>query len=127
MPKLAISPSEAEEQRKNILARQKVLLQHVPAWLRHLGVTQRELAEHLGVSEGSVSKWFSGGEAIKAGRIVEIAAFLQMDPTDLLGSPPGERLSVPVAELLEAVEGLSADEISSLAGMARLIQGKRRP
>ncbi len=127
MPKLAVSPEEAEEQRKNILARQKVLLQHVPAWLRLLRVTQRELAEHLGVSEGSVSKWFSGGEAIKAGRIVEIAAFLKLEPTDLLGAPPGDRLSEPVAQLLASVEGLTAEEIGKIAEMARLIRGNRIP
>lgn len=48
------------------------------------GMTQRELADKLGISMVSVSKWESGKGLPKAKRIKEVADALNTTPANLL-------------------------------------------
>lgn len=53
------------------------------------GLTQRELADKLGVSMVSVSKWESGKGLPRAKRIKEVAAALETTPANLLKERAG--------------------------------------
>ncbi len=76
------------------------------------------------MTEGSVSKWIGGKEAMKTGRLHEIAAILGMKAGDLIGEPPGDYIAKPVSELLDAVDGLDAEAISRIAAMVRAYRGQ---
>lgn len=51
-----------------------------------LGLTMKDIAEYVGVSEGTVSRWESGNIAnMKRSRINKLAEILQLSPLVLLG------------------------------------------
>lgn len=54
-------------------------------WLVGAGITQRELASDLGVTEGAISQWLSGGARPTILNLTKIAA----------------RTGLPIADLIE--------------------------
>lgn len=72
------------------------------------GLSQRELAAALGVSQASVSQWLTGQSAPKPVRIAELERVLRLAPNALarhLGySPSDEPDSKPVMTVLEAAQ-----------------------
>lgn len=110
-----------------MLAHQRELLQYIPAWLRFRGLGQKDIALHLGVSEASVSKWLSGGDAMKVGALQQIAVLLQADPGDLLTAPPAAGLQSKVRDLLDAAEGMTGEQLAHLTETARFMTGKPKP
>jgi transcriptional regulator with XRE-family HTH domain len=76
------------------------------------GITQRALAELLGVDKSAVAQWEGGGggTGIKTSNLVELARVLGIKPSELLGAPsPDDQL------LLE-----SEDEIALVTLYRRL-------
>ena len=72
------------------------------------GLSQRQLAAALGVSQASVSQWITGQSAPKPARLVELERVLRLPPNvlaRLLGySPSDEPDSKPVMTVAEAAE-----------------------
>lgn len=72
------------------------------------GLSQRELAAALGVSQASVSQWLTGQSAPKPGRIAELERVLRLPSNALarrLGySPSDEPDSKPMMTVVEAAE-----------------------
>jgi transcriptional regulator with XRE-family HTH domain len=72
------------------------------------GLSQRELAAALGVSQASVSQWLTGQSAPKPGRLAELERVLRLAPNALarhLGYSPGDEPdSKPVMTVAEAAE-----------------------
>jgi transcriptional regulator with XRE-family HTH domain len=72
------------------------------------GLSQRELAAALGVSQASVSQWLTGQSAPKPGRLAELERVLRLPPNALaryLGYLPGDEPdSKPVMTVVEAAE-----------------------
>lgn len=97
------------------------MLQHIPAWLRFRGLTQRQAAEALGVTEASFSKWMSGTDAMKVGFLRQIAVLMKADAGDLIAAPPTGKLCPAVADLMDAAEGLSAEQLRILSETARMM------
>ena len=53
---------------------------------QELGLTQNEVAAHVGVSEATVSRWESGDIAsMRQSRIASLAAILRLDPAVIVG------------------------------------------
>jgi transcriptional regulator with XRE-family HTH domain len=69
------------------IERNRNLLRPLTLWLKLRKVTQRQLAEALSVSEGSVSKWLSGTQQMNLSQFQAIAAILKSDPFELLRAP----------------------------------------
>ena len=120
----AETPAEKAEHRRNMLDGQREVLQHVPAWLRFRGLTQRQAAEWLGVTEASFSKWLSGTDAMKVGFLRRLAELLKAEPGDLIAAPPAGRMLPAVADLMDAAEGLSPDQLRILSETARMMGRK---
>lgn len=97
---------------------------HVPAWLKFRGMTQRQAAERLGVKEASFSKWLAGIDAMKVGFLRQLATLLNAKDGDLVAPPPASGLPSAVAELMDAAEGLSAEQIAVLSATARMMARK---
>lgn len=124
MPHDPETPAEKAEHRKNMLDHQREMLQHVPAWLRFRGLTQRQAAEMLGVKEASFSKWLSGTDAMKVGFLRQLATILNAKDGDLIAAPPGSGLTAGVADLMDAADGLTPDQLRILSETARMMVRK---
>ena len=85
-----------------------------------LGLTMKEVADAVGVTEATVSRWESGDIAnMKRSRIFNLANALQLSPLDILGLPGEEKQpSVP--------EGLSDQAIKIAELVDRLPPESRR-
>jgi transcriptional regulator with XRE-family HTH domain len=72
------------------------------------GLSQRELAEALGVSQASVSQWLLGQTAPRAERVSALERVLRMKPNSLaqlLGQVPyTDRAATPSMSVTEAAE-----------------------
>lgn len=54
-----------------------------------LGLTQREVADYVGVSEATVSRWESGDiDNMRRDRIAKLSAVLRISPLDIMGIEP---------------------------------------
>ena len=88
-----------------------------------LGMTMKEVADKVGVSEGTISRWESGEIAnMKRGAIASLAKVLQLSPNSIMGwdddeqesaapasddlptvSPTGQKIDARTRRQLEAV------------------------
>jgi transcriptional regulator with XRE-family HTH domain len=96
------------------------------------GLSQRELAAALGVSQASVSQWLTGQSAPRPARITELERVLRLAPNGLarhLGySPsdePGPKLAMTVVEAAEADPRLGEREQRILAAVYRELVHQR--
>ena len=85
--------------------------QKIGAFLRQLrrerGLTQEQLAERLGVSNRSVSRWENGATLPDLGLLVELADFYQVDLGELIR---GERCKMPAEETAGLLADYSSQE-----------------
>jgi transcriptional regulator with XRE-family HTH domain len=59
----------------------------LPEWREKKGLTQEQLANRLGVSDVSVSRWETGRALLSTGVLAAIAEALDIEPTDLYRHP----------------------------------------
>ncbi len=86
------------------------------------GLTQENIAEHIGVSAQQISNWKSGKTLINLTRLIELSLLYQVDLYTLLG--PECQLStvqVLVLELARAVDGLAPDEMKLCVSLCRAV------
>ena len=84
-----------------------------------LGLTLREVADAVGVSEGTVSRWESGDIAnMRRDKISKLAAVLRIDPSIIMGWAPANILrpaarAVPILGTICAGDGIVAEQCYS--------------
>ena len=95
-----------------------------------LGLTMKDVANAVGVSEATVSRWESGDIAdMKRSRIFSLAQVLQISPLAILGyseeeekQPPAkEELSEEETMLIEAFRALPPDERQYVLALLRSV------
>ena len=64
----------------------KLILNRIKAVLAEKGVTNKELAKHLKVTEASVSRWCTNDMQPSVYMLYKIAEYLKVDITELLVS-----------------------------------------
>jgi transcriptional regulator with XRE-family HTH domain len=96
------------------------------------GLSQRELAAALGVSQASVSQWLTGQSAPKPVRIAELERVLQLTPNALarhLGYSPSDesdpKSTMTVVEAVEADPRLGEREQRILVAVYRELVHQR--
>ena len=97
-----------------------------------LGLTMKEVADAVGVSEGTVSRWESGDIAdMKRSRIINLAKVLKISPLEILDLPaekeqpaPKSELSEDEAMLLDLFRSLPEDERKSVLLLLRRAAGR---
>ncbi|MFC4158258.1 helix-turn-helix domain-containing protein [Chitinimonas lacunae] len=70
--------------------------------LQNAGITQAELARHLGVTRSTVSYWISGRTRVPAERIDEVAQILHCDPVWLLSGKEANHATLNLPATVEA-------------------------
>lgn len=63
------------------------MVSHLKAWLRAKKCTQEHIANELGVSHGTVSKWLRGYQAMNLSQFSAVAALLGVAEEKLLFAP----------------------------------------
>ena len=94
------------------------------------GITQKQLADAIGVSQQKVSDWKRGTVKSWNKRIPEIASALGVTVEKLIGtekSPAENELDEAKQELYRIMDQLSDDDLEKLLDYANLIEaGKQR-
>lgn len=127
MTALPETKSEAKARTKAQLKEQKVMLENLPKWLKQAGLSQKDVANALGVSECTVSKWVRGLQAMSVGQLRQIAVLLNAKPSDLLRAPDDTDLTPKVEETLKVMDQLSDAEWEGVMAVARSIaQAKQK-
>ena len=87
-----------------------------------LRLTMKEVADHVGVSEATVSRWEKGEIAnMKRDKIVKLAEVLRVSPSVIMGWDEDERLrnsSGVRAELIQKLAVLTDSQVELLNQMA---------
>lgn len=115
MPDKSLSPYEEEQNRH--------ALRHVKAWLKFRDMTQRRLADDLGMSEPAVSKWLRGKQAMSVAQFVRVAQLLDAKPDELLFAPTERAKALRYAKLAEGLEQLTD---AQLAAVQVVVDGMRK-
>ena len=121
MPDKDLTPEE--------IARNKVALRYLKAWLRFRDINQRELADRLQMSEPQVSKWLRGLVPMTLAQFTQIAALLDTQPDDLLFPPPAEGKGRRYRRAAEIAQNLPDDLLEHwlAVGRAMLEEKKESP
>lgn len=103
---------------------QRELLRYVPDWLRHRGLRQKHIANALGITEGVVSRYFSGETLMPVGTLRKIAVLVQAHEGDLLRPPQDAGLGRQVEATLSEMDRLGPDRWEKVLAAAREMKGK---
>lgn len=82
-------------------------------------VTQRALAEHLGISEVAVSTWCQGRKLPRMDKLDQICAMLNCSRGDLIGAGRQEALRPALSDLLNAAQDLDDSDLAKLTAQAQ--------
>lgn len=76
-----------------------------------LNLTMKEVAEYVGVSEATISRWESGNIAeMKRSRIKALAEILHVSPLEVIGDDPSsEELTKDEIKLITAFRDMNAE------------------
>ena len=94
-------------------------------YLQLRNITQKELAEHLGISKQAVSLWCSGSGNPRMSKIEDICSYLNITRAQLLLSKEDAEYEDTRIELDSIIEEMNTEQLKTLLGMAQvLIQNK---
>lgn len=111
-----LTPEETEQNR--------AALRHVRAWLDYREMTQRRLAELLGMSEPSVSKWLQGKQVMSVAQFVQVAQLLDARPDELLFAPKDRARAGRYRRIAQGIEEMTDAELDALATMVEAMRKK---
>lgn len=90
------------------------------------GIRQIDIAEHMGVSQGSVSNWIKGINSIDIENLAELCRFLGVSLDQIFGVEPlpvEVTLSSEEADLIHTYRGLSSNGQQLLTSVAKVFAG----
>lgn len=99
---------------------------NIYTYRKALGLTQKELAEKIGVKAQTIQKYESGQIDISVTMVKKIATALCVDPIDILGMRDTIVNDNKIAELMVKMGSLSDAEIDSLKIIVDSMNNNRR-
>ena len=83
---------------------------------KQLKLSQKELADMVGVAESSISRWESGDiQSMKQDKIAKMAAALKVSPVEIINlNQRTGSLSPEKQRLIDIVTNMDADQVASL-------------
>lgn len=85
--------------------KKKQRITHIKAWRKHRNLSQIQLADRVGITQGALSDLENGRFAYTQTMLEALADGLNCQPWDLIWRPPGAADS-----LREVIEAMDADE-----------------
>ena len=117
MPDKRLSPEEIE--------RNRTMLLHLRTWFLFRDLTQEEIANRLGVSAGTLSKWLGGTQAMSVGQFTALAQLLKAEPSQLL-LPPGEtEQAAEYEDVSHILANLEPEAKAQWIGVGKAMTGDR--
>jgi transcriptional regulator with XRE-family HTH domain len=99
------------------IAKNRVLMKHARAWIKHLSLTQSKIAERMGVSEPTVSKWLDGKQPMTTAQLTDLLKILDI-PIEAFLSPPGDNeRALIVKRLLNLARDITAEELTAIESL----------
>lgn len=88
---------------------------------KELNLTMKEVADYIGVSEGTISRWESGNiKNMKRNRIAAYAKVLQVTPQEIMG------IEFESEAIIEAYESLNKEGKQRLLDYAKDLLGNKK-
>lgn len=104
----------------------KVIGENIKMICKLKGIRQIDIAEHMGISQGSVSNWIKGTNSIDIENLAELCAFLGVSLDQIYGVAPLEQsasLSPDEAELLGLYRAVIPEGQRHIMSAARMVAG----
>lgn len=93
---------------------------HIKAWRKHRGLSQIQLSERVGITQGALSDLENGRFAYTQPMLEAIADALNCQPWDLIWRPPGA-----VDKLRDVLEGLPPDTQKQALAVIQALKGEK--
>ena len=108
------------------ISQNRDILRFVRLWIIFRGTTQKRVAEELGVSQATVSKWLAGRQTISAAQFVTLCRLLSAAPEDVLSGPPlvENGRAVQWRRLADLTASLSSEQLDVLIAMGEQLARK---
>ena len=119
-PRRTLSPPVRAE----ILKYQQEQLRYLTDWLRFRRLSQKHIANALGVSEGVISRYISGKAIMAVGTLRKIAVLLQASEGDLIQPPDKAGLAPQVEETLTQMDRLGPERWARILATAKDMKGR---
>lgn len=116
MPDKPLTPDEIERNRN--------ALRHIKPWLKYRRLTQRQLADRLGMSEPAVSKWLRGIQGMSVAQFMQIASILEASPDELLFAPPEAQKATRYRKAAEIAHDLDESELEAWIAVGNAMRKK---
>lgn len=104
--------------------RNQIALRYVKAWLTYRGMTQKRLADMIGMSEPAVSKWLRGKQSMTLAQFTLVADLLDARPDELLFAPPDRSKATRYRKIAEGIKDMSDDNLDTLAALIDAMRKK---
>lgn len=104
----------------------KVIGENIKMICKLKGIRQIDIAEHMGISQGSVSNWIKGTNSIDIENLAELCAFLGVSLDQIYGVAPLEQnasLAPDEAELLGLYRAVIPEGQRHIMSTARMVAG----
>lgn len=86
---------------------------------KEIGLTQKELADLVGCNESTISQYESGKRQPNFETLLKITEVLHLSASELLGDVNARPLTATQRQMLDAIDGLSDDDVQALINVAR--------
>lgn len=116
----------------------RIITENINAFIEKRNLTQKEVAEYVGVSQGTVSEWCKGKKTPRMTKFDKLCELFRCSREDLMRDsrtavvdPEKERIQAlqeqlrdnpAIGMLLSAAKDLSEDDIAALADMAKRLR-----
>ncbi|WP_158295642.1 helix-turn-helix domain-containing protein [Crenalkalicoccus roseus] len=101
--------------------------EHLKAWREASGLTLKEVANRVGTTHATVSRWENGVQAIPPQKFKQLAVVYGATPAELLVAPADRDMALRFHRAAEIISVLSAEEVEQWLGLGHsLAEAKKR-
>lgn len=100
--------------------------EHLRAWREAVGLTQQQVANKVGTTHATVSRWESGVQAIPPKKFNELAAVYGATPAELLFPPADRTMAQRLHRAVEIIKNLNDQEVEQWLGLGQSLANTKK-